>query len=149
MSAPLRIVIDTNVLVSALLFEHSVPARAVQLAFREHRVLMSVATSSEIQAVLGSKLSGALSEKVRTEFIKKLQLAAIPIQVVSTFAICRDTRDDKFLQLAIDGEAHGPVTGDADLLDLNSFRGVRIMTPRAFLDEFEATQTVSKTVPDQ
>ena len=150
MSAPLRIVIDTNVLVSALLFEHSVPARAVQLAFREHRVLMSVATSSEIQAVLGrSKLSGALSEKVRTEFIKKLQLAAIPIQVVSTFAICRDTRDDKFLQLAIDGEAHGLVTGDGDLLDLNSFRGVRIMTPRAFLDEFEATQTVSKTVPDQ
>jgi len=123
-SAPLRIVIDTNVLVSALLFEHSVPGRAVQLAIREHRVLMSVATSSEIQAVLGrSKLSGALSEKVRTELIKKLQLAAIPIQVVSTFAICRDTRDDKFLQLAIDGEAHGLVTGDADLLDLNSFRG--------------------------
>jgi predicted nucleic acid-binding protein len=89
-SAPLRIVIDTNVLVSALLFEHSVPGRSVQLAFREHRILQSAATSSEIQAVLGrSKLSAALSAKVRTDFIEKLQLAAIRIPVVSTFAACR------------------------------------------------------------
>jgi predicted nucleic acid-binding protein len=46
----------------------------------------------------------------------------------------RDPDDDKFLETAIAGEADCLVTGDGDLLVLDPFRGVRILTARAFLE---------------
>jgi predicted nucleic acid-binding protein len=47
---------------------------------------------------------------------------------------CRDPKDDKFLSLAVCGRATHLVTGDADLLALNPFEGIRIVTPRQFLE---------------
>jgi putative PIN family toxin of toxin-antitoxin system len=47
---------------------------------------------------------------------------------------CRDPKDDKFLSLAVSGGATHLVTGDKDLLALDLFEGVRILTPHAFLE---------------
>ena len=48
---------------------------------------------------------------------------------------CRDPKDNKFLELAVSGDATHLVTGDDDLLVLHPFRGVAIVTSQAFLDE--------------
>ena len=50
-----------------------------------------------------------------------------------TVRACRDPRDDKFLELAVNGEATLIVTGDNDLLSLNPFRDIPIITPAAHL----------------
>jgi uncharacterized protein len=49
--------------------------------------------------------------------------------------LCRDPRDDKFLELALAGRADLLLTGDADLLALHPFRGTAIVTPAAYLDD--------------
>jgi putative PIN family toxin of toxin-antitoxin system len=49
---------------------------------------------------------------------------------------CRDPKDNKFLELAIAGNAECIVTGDKDLLELNPFRNIQIITPKEFLDRF-------------
>jgi predicted nucleic acid-binding protein len=46
---------------------------------------------------------------------------------------CRDTTDDKFLELAVSGQASHIVSGDADLLVLHPFRGVAVLRPAEFL----------------
>ena len=48
--------------------------------------------------------------------------------------VCRDPKDNKFLEVAVHGRADAILTGDADLLDLNPFRGITILTPRAYVE---------------
>ena len=55
---------------------------------------------------------------------------------------CRDPKDNKFLELAVSGGATHLVTGDDDLLVLHPFRGVAIVTPQAFLDEFSPDSAI-------
>ena len=55
------------------------------------------------------------------------------VAVTSTVRLCRDPKDDKFLELAVDGEAHWLVTGDQDLLALSPFRTVTVLTPAQVL----------------
>lgn len=50
---------------------------------------------------------------------------------------CRDPKDDKFLSLAVAGQADVIVTGDEDMLTLNPFRGVAILTPQEFIERFK------------
>lgn len=51
--------------------------------------------------------------------------------------MCRDSKDDKFLELAVSGRAHCIVSGDSDLLILNPFRGIVILTAAEFLEATE------------
>ncbi len=54
--------------------------------------------------------------------------------VFTTIRVCRDSRDDKFLELAVDGRANMILTGDEDLLALHPFRGIAIHTPAQYLE---------------
>jgi uncharacterized protein len=56
------------------------------------------------------------------------------IEISETITVCRDPKDDKLLEFAVSGAADFLVTGDKDLLILNPFRGVEIITPREFLE---------------
>jgi len=58
------------------------------------------------------------------------------VKLVEQITVCRDVKDDKFLELAVSGRADCIVSGDSDLLTLNPFRGIPILTPREFLDNF-------------
>jgi predicted nucleic acid-binding protein len=53
--------------------------------------------------------------------------------VTSEIKLCRDSKDDKYLELAQDGRARLIVSGDNDLVDLHSFAGVSILSPSEFL----------------
>jgi predicted nucleic acid-binding protein len=59
--------------------------------------------------------------------------AAELVAITERIAACRDPKDDKFLELAVAGRADLIVTGDADLLVLNPFRDISIVTPAAFV----------------
>jgi predicted nucleic acid-binding protein len=55
------------------------------------------------------------------------------VPITSSIRACRDARDDKLLELAVDGRADLIVTGDLDLLELHPFRGIAILTPNDYL----------------
>ncbi len=129
-----RIVVDTNVLISALLAANSVPGQAMTKAEDSGELLASTATLAEIGEVLRRpKFSRFLSIETRLEFLKRYRDAVRLIPVSFPIHACRDPRDDKFLDVAVHGKADLILTGDADLLALDPFQRVRIVTPRSFL----------------
>jgi putative PIN family toxin of toxin-antitoxin system len=130
----LRFVLDTNVVVSALLLADSIPRQAFDKALEQGTILISVPVILELADVLSrKKLNKYLLEDERMRFLIGLLKETELIDTTEPIAICRDPNDDKFLELAVDGNADYIVTGDADLLVLHPFRGIQILTPKDFL----------------
>jgi putative PIN family toxin of toxin-antitoxin system len=129
-----RIVVDTNVLISRLLVPASVSGGAVRRAVATGQLVVSEATMEELSTVRGRpKFDPYLSIADRQEFIRLLGRIAEMIPVVRVVRACRDPRDDKFLEAAVNGRAELIVTGDRDLLELDPFMGIGILTPAAYL----------------
>ena len=78
-----------------------------------------------------------MHEDERLEFLATLVREAELVVVTEVVTDCRDPKDNKFLELALSGQATHIVSGDGDLLVLHPFRGVLILTPQAFLAEWE------------
>ena len=130
----MRLVFDTNVVVSALLLADSIPRQAFDKALDQGTILISVPVILELADVLSrKKLNKYLLEDERMRFLISLLKETELIDITGPIAICRDPKDDKFLELAVDGNADYIVTGDADLLVLHPFRGIQILTPKDFL----------------
>lgn len=117
-----RYVIDTNVLVSALLLEQSTPARVVFHLLANDTILTSLSALQELEAVLHRpKFDRYVALEEREAFITKFALTAETINSMETVQACRDPKDDRFLEIAVNGEARVIVTGDPDLLALLHF----------------------------
>lgn len=100
----------------------------------EGRVLASDATMTELADVLSRrKFDPYVTIEARKAFLRLLGRVVEIVPVVHVIEACRNPRDDKFLELAVNGEAGYIVTGDADFLVLNPFRGIAIVTPSVFL----------------
>lgn len=133
----MRVVFDTNVLVSYLINTQSVPGRAVTAVLRNGRMLLSDATYDEFcRTIYRPKFDALVTQRERRELIDALGRIAERVDVAETIAYCRDPADDKFLDVAVSGKADCIVTGDDDLLVLATIRGIDILTPRAFLTRF-------------
>ena len=131
----MRCVLDTNVLVSALLVPGSKPRRALDRAFQEGKVLLSFATLAELYDVLHRKqFRRYIEEEDVRSFIAALARESDWIDVNVQINACRDPKDNKFLEIALSGRATHLITGDADLLVLDPFQGIRILSPQEFLD---------------
>lgn len=131
-----RFVVDTNVFISQLLLPHSIPGKAFRKALSSGVLLVSEEILHELADVLGrSKFDPYLTIDERQEFFRQLSYVVEIIPHVILVKACRDPKDDKFLSLALSGQAHFLLTGDADLLELDPFRGVRILTCSAYLDK--------------
>ena len=129
-----RVVFDTNVIISAMLFSDSVRGRAFLGVLDSGTILMSRSLARELSEVLGrKKFDRYVSREQRGRFLASLIRESDMIEVTESIRACRDPKDNRILELAVDGNADFIVTGDADLLVLNSFRGVRILTPATFL----------------
>ncbi len=134
MSSLVRCVFDTNVIISALLFENSKPAQAFQYALANGEVLLSLDLLEELNEVLGrKKFNRYVTNEEREEFLETLIERAVLIEIVENIQECRDPKDDKVLELALNGEAQYIITGDRDLLVLNPFRNVKVITVEDFL----------------
>lgn len=130
----IRCLFDTNVIISAALFNRSGPGRALIWALQNGTILMSMALSEELADVLGRpRFDGYISHQEREEFLMVLLDTSELVEVVDQIQACRDPKDDKILELAVSGKADYIVTGDDDLLVLNPFQGISIITPTHFL----------------
>jgi putative PIN family toxin of toxin-antitoxin system len=129
-----RIVADTNCLVSRLLLPSSIPGQAVRDAVDRSILLVSEATMNELADVLSRpKFDHYVSLEDRQEFLRLLGRVAEFVASVYTVRECRDPKDDKFLEVALSGKADLILTGDADLLTLNPWRGIAILSPAGYL----------------
>jgi uncharacterized protein len=129
-----RVIVDTNVLISRLLIPHSVAGRAVSRLIKITRLLVSEDTLAELaQTIARDKFNPYASLEDRQEFFRLYARLAEWVPISSTVRVCRDPKDDKFLELAMDGQAQMLVTGDKDLLGLSPYRGIEILTPAAAL----------------
>jgi len=130
----MRFVFDTNAVISAALSKHSTPGRSLRAAIIQGSLLLSEATLVELAEVFRrSKFDRYLSADEREQFLGKLLADAIIVDVREVVQECRDPRDDKFLELAVAGNAGFIVTGDDDLLRMHPFRGIDIVTPAQLL----------------
>lgn len=72
--------------------------------------------------------------EARAWITRLLELAEL-VTIIERVVTCRDPTDDKFLEVAVNGGADLLLSGDKDLLVLNPFRGIPIVTPTGFLDD--------------
>ena len=96
------------------------------------------------------KFDKYVSESLRLEFLSAFVRKAELIRVTEVVTECRDSKDNKFLELALSGKGSHIVTGDSDLLVLHPFRTISVLTPQSFLAEAEvrASRTSSRDDPD-
>lgn len=134
----IRIVLDANQFVSALLRRGSNPDTILGLV-RDEKILLllSEAICDEILRVLTypkiiKRL--AVSEEHLLEFMAKFKCVAVKTPGILTLPLlAADPDDTKYLECAVEGKADYLVSGDHHLTDLGSFRGIRIVPPATFL----------------
>ena len=107
------------------------------MALQYGSLLASEETLSELaEVLLCPRFDRHVDLDTRGEFLSKLLQQVELVEITESVVTSRDPTDDKFLELALSGRATHIITGDQDLLDLHPFRGVSIVTPRGFLNEF-------------
>ena len=134
-----RVVLDTNVLVSALLLKGRLNKLVDLWKTGVMNPVLSRETFSELIAVLGYpkfNLSDSEIKMVIEDEILPFFVVAEMKEEVS--GICRDPHDDMFLAVACNARASLIVTGDKDLLELKKFKSVKIVTAREYLDMMES-----------
>lgn len=134
-----RAVLDANVLISAAIRPSGPPGQIVValLTRRAFELVLSPAIVAEIgRALRLPRIRRYLRESDDAlHWLADLVALADLVQDTGGVAgVCRDPADDVVLAAAVEGRAATVVTGDADLLTLAEFRGIAIVTPRAFLD---------------
>jgi len=130
-----RFVFDANVIVSAFLFKNSPPRLALETAKNQGIIILSETVIDELSNVLSrSKFDRYLAKSIRQELLETLVEASLLVQPSESIDECRYPKDNKYLELAISGHAESLITGDEDLLVLNPFRNIKIITVLEFLD---------------
>jgi putative PIN family toxin of toxin-antitoxin system len=131
-----RLVIDSNVWISALISPTGTARQLVDVVLDQGiDILMSESTFGE----LASRLDRPKFERCREPeawnlFLSELvELALWHEDAGTTAGISRDADDDKFLALAVTGQADAIISGDSDLLELVTHEGIPILTPARFL----------------
>ncbi len=134
MNSAKYIVVDTSVLISALLKPSSIPA----LALAQARTLFTLAVSTDTLTELARVLSRDYLTRYRTvdereQFLLRYSELTELINVTVHVTDCRDPKDNKFLELALAANASILVSSDSDLLVLHPYRSIQILTPADFL----------------
>ena len=137
----IRVVVDTNVLVSALITRKSSPPLQIYRAFTTQKFLLIISPSilAEVEEVINRENVVKYHKRIpsqRKAIIEQLVIlsyitgeSAIPPKII----IEKDPKDDKFLHTAAEGHADYIVTGDHHLLDLKEYYGIKIVTPDEFI----------------
>lgn len=130
------IVFDASAVVSAALREDSVPEQALLRAEETDVFALSAEVEAEIASVLGRpRFAAAVPTARRMRILDILRGGAVWFIPSERVADCRDAKDNKYLELALASSAWAVVSGDADLLVLHPWRGVRILQPADYLAE--------------
>lgn len=130
-----RIVIDTNLLISAALNDKSASYEALSKAYENYTILQSNDTFDEfLEVIEREKFDKYLTNERKEEFLQDLTNESEFIPIDHETDACRDEKDNKFLELAVSGDAKYIVSGDRDLLDLGEYQNIEILSPSQFLE---------------
>ncbi len=134
-----RIVLDTSTLISAVLRQNSILRQVLIKALSAGELCASPATLAELEEVIArDKFDRYLDLKTRLDFVAmyrdKVRLYQVSKDDETALEIpCRDPRDNKFLALALACRADVLVSSDDDLLTLNPYGSILVLTPKAYL----------------
>lgn len=127
----MRLVLDTNILIAALVAD-GLCRDLVRRRLENHVLISSRPLLDELHNKLGEKF------KIRAKDIPFLRIYAERVEIVRPAGLpkdaCRDPDDVAVLASAVAGQADGIITGDEDLLVLKQYDGIRILTPRQWLE---------------
>ncbi len=130
----IRAVLDTNTVISALLFSGTASRLVSLWQSRRVTVLVSRQILEEYLQVLAYPKFHLSNQEIKALVEEELLPFVEPVRVRRALAVVRrDPDDDKFLECAVAGRAGYLVTGDRDLRELDSFRGITILTVGEFL----------------
>jgi putative PIN family toxin of toxin-antitoxin system len=135
----IRAVLDTNVLVSALIKPEGKPGRILRQVESGYELVLSEYILAELVEVLGRKHIQAkyrpqVTAENRTQYLKGLRATATIVRGGTDVAVeLGDQKDKAILSCAVEGQADYVVTGDPHLLRLGSLAEIRIVTPEEFL----------------
>jgi putative PIN family toxin of toxin-antitoxin system len=138
----MRVIADTNIVVSRYLVTRGIPAQ-VLAAWRagQYDLIVSPALLTEYEDVLNrpdvQRRHGMSPEQVARELADLARFAIVVQPAAVPTVIAADPDDDHVLAAAVAGEADFIVTGDPHLLELQEYEGIRILSPRAFLQYLE------------
>lgn len=134
-----KVVLDTNVLLSAALSPRGVPAELVDMLLLEGRLVFSQATFAELESrIWKPKFDRYLPIERRKHILHELDACALWVDVsaaISGQSFSRDVKDDAFIHAALAAGVTRLVSGDDDLLCLHPLGTLHIVTPRAALEE--------------
>ncbi|MBI2011149.1 putative toxin-antitoxin system toxin component, PIN family [Candidatus Daviesbacteria bacterium] len=130
---PIRIVLDSNILISAYVFGGK-PELVLKLIITEeaHGVISPV-LKDEFLGVLRKKFGISTSEIL--EIQNQIDLSFDITYPKDTFHIVKDEDDNRVLEAAVEGRVSYIITGDKELLNLKSFRKIKIVTATEFLSK--------------
>ena len=133
----MRILIDTNILISGLYF-HGLPKKLLsEIDFEKFNVCVNEKIIAEYTDKIDNKFSKSkyiLDKDLREKIFSSFK----SFEIKSDLKICRDPDDDKFINCAIDAKAIYIVSGDNDLLTIKNFAGIEIVTAREYYDKYLA-----------
>lgn len=131
----MKLVFDTNVIVAGIVAE-GLCREILETHLPEHEVVLSKPLWNELVEILRDKFGLDVDELPIVHLYRRharwVESPSLPAPV------CRDPDDDDVLATAIAGGAEAIVTGDGDLLALETFQGIAVLTPRAFLERLTA-----------
>ncbi len=129
------IVIDTNVLISAVLNPSGTPNQAVTKAITHFQLIQSESTYEElVTRIQKKKFDRYISWEDRADFLAMIHRKSLFLEIEFQVNLCDDQDDNKFLDLARDGNSLYLITGDSDLLILQQYLHTYIVKPAQFLD---------------
>jgi len=136
MSKPI-FVFDCNVLISAHLLPSSTSRKAYEKALNIGLLVRSPLTFLEFSTrFLRPKFERYVSFENRLVLITNFKQNSLNIGTIASIQVCRDSKDDKYLDLALATNASAIITGDKDLLVLHPFKEIPIISPADFLSIF-------------
>ncbi len=130
-------VFDTNAIISAHLLRSSISRSAYDHALEKGIIACSKETLDEFNSTFErKKFDKYISPAERKQNILAFEKMALLVDVTSKVDKCRDKKDNKFLELAVDSLADCIITGDNDLLVLHPFMDIPILSPKDFINNF-------------
>ena len=128
---PLRVVLDTNILISAIGFPGKQRQILLLALTRQVESISSAVLLAEFEDVVNKKFPKLRNESEKA--IRKIRKKFIIVSPKISVNVSRDKDDNRVLEAAVEGKCDCIITGDKDLLDLGKYKKIKILTADQFL----------------
>ena len=131
----MKIVIDTNVVISGIFFGGNPRAIIEAVVDGNIDAFATVEIIEEYTEII-ERMIDIKQKKLDQGFLSTLVMSLKVIESESEVEVCRDADDNKFIECAVDAKALYIVSGDSDLLDIQEYDGIQIITAKDFCDRY-------------